>query len=356
MFVLEFIYNLIFLIEWGAFSAILFHVSWKERGNHPYRYISSFLSGILSLFIGITVPAFQIVPYPYIGYASWWTGVWILICYIHYLKVKREMNPSTTRNDARKDHDSKQGKDGLEKKNEWARKAFHLAGFLVIASYFLVSPLVAPLIKLAVNQSGIAYTSIWGPIEHFHEFATLTEASIYLTLFALMATSILVSLVDLTRIIHGEEYSLIKLIEGRFGKILRDKERGIPGAEIFIAYSSTAAWIISIFFYPAVPRAMFIGIGCIMISTLADAVAAIVGKSIGKRVLERPFDQVKTVEGLIAGGVSSFLIGVVFMNWYLALIAAGIFVLIDYLSPPVSDNIINPIILTVTINAISLLF
>lgn len=355
MFVLEFIYNLLFLIESCAFSAILFLVSWKERGSHPYRYLSSLFSGLTWLFVGIVVFAFTIVPYPYIGYASWWSGAWLLICYMHYAKVKKEMEPSPAGENAGTNGHDKSGNDGLEKKNEWARKAFHLAGFLVIASYFLVSPLVAPLIKLAVNTSGTAYTSIWGPIEHFYDFATVNEAAIYLTLFALMATSILVSLVDMTRIVFGEEYSLIKLIEGRFGKILRDKERGIPGAEIFIAYSSTAAWIISIFFYPLVPGAMFIGIACIMISTLADGVAAIVGKSIGKRALERPFDQIKTVEGLIAGAVTSFLIGVIFMEWYLALIAAGIFVVIDYLSPPVSDNIINPIILTVAINLISLL-
>jgi len=91
-----------------------------------------------------------------------------------------------------------------------------------------------------------------------------------------------------------------------------------------------------------------------LITTGADAIACLIGKKIGTHNLKK--DSKKTIEGFIAGGISTFLIVNIIMilynNWIsislvkillMAIIAAIIFLLIDYYTVNISDNILNPI-------------
>lgn len=92
-----------------------------------------------------------------------------------------------------------------------------------------------------------------------------------------------------------------------------------------------------------------------LIATGADAVACIIGKRFGKHSLRKKNN--KTIEGFIAGGLSTFFIVVLIMTVYnywigvsivkiilMASVSAVLFLVIDIVSSPVSDNILNPII------------
>jgi len=92
-----------------------------------------------------------------------------------------------------------------------------------------------------------------------------------------------------------------------------------------------------------------------LITTGADAVACIIGKIYGKHSLKT--NSKKTVEGFIAGGVTTFiivfLISLVYHPWLqvriekiflMSLTATILFLLVDAFAKNISDNILNPLL------------
>ena len=92
-----------------------------------------------------------------------------------------------------------------------------------------------------------------------------------------------------------------------------------------------------------------------LISTGADAIACIIGKKYGAHKLRK--NSKKTIEGFLAGGFTTFVIVIAIMNIYyylmpipivkiylMAILSTGIFLLIDYVSLRISDNILNPLL------------
>ncbi|MFX0106478.1 MAG: hypothetical protein ACFE75_13460 [Candidatus Hodarchaeota archaeon] len=92
-----------------------------------------------------------------------------------------------------------------------------------------------------------------------------------------------------------------------------------------------------------------------LITTGADAMACIIGKKYGKHSLKK--SSKKTVEGFIAGGVTTFVIVlIIFLLYYpwmtkpitiekiilMSLVATLFFLLVDAYSKNISDNILNP--------------
>ncbi len=378
MYILSFVYTVAILVELAFFTCTLFFIAWRARNGHPYGWSSSLVTGALLLLIFIALLAGNLIPYPYNGYLVWWTGAWVCITILHARKVhvstcpRRDLpatdasvgdaasakvpNAGAPGDNAAPCMPAVADHDGLKPRHEWARKAFHLAGFLAVFSYFLVAPLLAPLVNEAIIRSGPAYTAIWGPVSEATFITDPVEAGRTLTLFALLATTILVSLVDVVRLVAGEPYSLIFLIEKRAGRILREKEKGSPGPQVYIAVSATASWIIGSWFQAAVPWAMEATLAGILISTVADGAAAIIGKARGKHKIERPFGQVKSVEGLLAGFVTGVICAIFLVPfWWLAFVAAGVFMALDYLSPPVADNAITSVAMTVVLLVLGML-
>ncbi|MFX1379247.1 MAG: diacylglycerol/polyprenol kinase family protein [Promethearchaeota archaeon] len=92
-----------------------------------------------------------------------------------------------------------------------------------------------------------------------------------------------------------------------------------------------------------------------LITTGSDGVACIIGKKFGKHHLRT--NNKKTIEGLIAGGLSTFvvvlLISILYYPWMpiaiekiiiMSVIATLIFMLIDAYVKNISDNILNPLL------------
>jgi len=87
----------------------------------------------------------------------------------------------------------------------------------------------------------------------------------------------------------------------------------------------------------------------------ADAAACVIGKKFGKHRLRKNSD--KTVEGFIAGGLTTLLIVLIIPMIYhawipisiekiivMAIVATILFLLVDAFVKYISDNILNPIL------------
>lgn len=348
MYILAILFNVLFFIVMVVFGTILLRVALWNKGTNIYGFYSALVSAIEIISIGILIPVFNLFPYPYIGFISWWIYTWVAITTLFYFKRHHELGKPKTMNGKPVDAvvSVQNCVDDLKYKHEKARKVFHLAGILVAVSYFLVAPILSIVANQAIASAGAAYTNLWGPMNEVQQFSSLDDASIVLTLFALCGVIILTMTIDSFRMLAGDEYSILSLVERRTGKILRDKEKGCPGPQDFLAIAAACSWLIGITFHPILPDSIFIAIAANLVSTLADGAAAIVGKSFGRHKIHRPYNQIKSIEGLIAGFIVAFACGLIFIDWIVALVIATLFLLIDYWSPPIADNAINAIILT----------
>jgi dolichol kinase len=355
MYILAILSNIALLVELLFLAGLLIVITYKCLKGNPQSWLSSLFSAVLVLFVGVSIYVQNLIPYPYIGFLTWWSAFWFVVITVHSLRVRRRLHRSMTIDPNDLPAGSKTCEDGLPYKHEWMRKTFHLAGFLLIVCYYVAGPIIAVLVAKAILGAGPAYILVWGPLSEVYQFTSPADAGNIITLLSFLGTIILASFVDVPRVLFGEEYSLISLLEKRAGKILREKERGMPGPYVFIAVSATAAWIIGWDFSPIVSNARFIAIAAIMISTLADGAAAVFGKAFGRHVLFRPFDQKKSIEGFIAGFVTAFVASVFFIQWWLALAGALLFLALDYLSPPISDNVVNATVITLALCCLSLL-
>ncbi|MFX0102576.1 MAG: diacylglycerol/polyprenol kinase family protein [Candidatus Hodarchaeota archaeon] len=317
------------------FSLVLVLVIIRNRKMNPYAWTSSLFSLFFVIFSILTIIVVDLWPMFYEALLYNFTFLCLIILFIRsrrrYKKFKKEKDNSSILKDA---GDS----DDLSEKNEKLRKLFHLSGFLLVLAYYGVIPLVAPLLKF------------------FHEFSDNYEASNKITLFTLMAATFFVLAIDAQRILFGEEYGF-----RRMNFLLREKEVRSPGAQTYLFVGATSGWVIAMLFEPVNGMiAIQIPLAAVVISTFADGMAAIVGKAKGKHKIKRPFNQVKSVEGCIAGFVTALGVSLPFLIWYpngwlLSIIAALVCLLIDYLSPPIADNLLNPIIITVVLELLALI-
>ena len=171
-----------------------------------------------------------------------------------------------------------------------------------------------------------------------------------------MAGTFFVAGIDTQRILFGEAYGF-----RRMNFLLREKEIRSPGAQTYLLLGAMGGWIIGMFFEPVNGTiAMQIPLVAVLISTFADGMAAIIGKAKGKHKVKRPFNQVKSVEGFMAGFVTSLGVSLPFLTWFpngwiLSLVASLVFLLVDYVSPPIADNVLNPVAITLILELISII-
>ena len=96
-----------------------------------------------------------------------------------------------------------------------------------------------------------------------------------------------------------------------------------------------------------------------LIATVADAAACLVGKKFGSHELRKGSN--KTIEGFFAGGICTFLIVIIVLTIYnsilpidmikviaMAVIATIVFLAVDYFTINISDNILNPLLIGIS--------
>ena len=80
----------------------------------------------------------------------------------------------------------------------------------------------------------------------------------------------------------------------------------------------------------------------IAIFCLGDSAASLIGGTVSKKAL--PFNRAKTLEGSLGGFFFAFLAACIFISPLLALIGAGVGMLVEYLPLPINDNLTIPIV------------
>lgn len=233
---------------------------------------------------------------------------------------------------------------------EVSRKAFHITIIGILVCYLFLGRLAA--------KTFFGYLSTGWDIWHINFEIIIPDglAGKGFSLFMILAIFMLLILTDFVRI-YAPHYYPIKTIS----RVYREKEKNTLGPHVLITVGITCAVL---FFSPPIAMAV------IAMAALGDAAATIVGVTVGKHKIHSKSK--KTWEGCIAGVAVSFGTGFLCMivlvdSINLATITAGvvlcgigafIFFIIDYYTPrvPLTDNILNPLVIGVAMTGIAYLF
>ena len=226
---------------------------------------------------------------------------------------------------------------------EIIRKSFHLSGFLVLIAYYGVASLVNDGIIVMIHQIEPSYNFLWGDLSTYPFGLGDFRAVVDIIMFALIGALAFAIISDIIRIVWGPEYSVFNFLTK---SMLRNKEKNAAGPQIYII----TGFIFSYMLYMAkiIPdiRVFFAGI---LIACLSDASAALIGRRFGKHKVRLRNNDVKSIEGFIAGVVVAYIIGLVLVGPIYAIMGALIFFLTDYLPSITADNILNPIFIPIGI-------
>lgn len=128
----------------------------------------------------------------------------------------------------------------------------------------------------------------------------------------------------------------IELIENHIEAITRPHERERVAAHIYFA----AASFIVVYFFP-----MKVAVGAITVATLGDALAAIIGKSLGRH----RFSNGKSLEGSFTYFVTALLILTPLVGFLPALIGAVAGTVVEFYNVPPDDNFSNQLAVAVAV-------
>ncbi|NJE61767.1 diacylglycerol/polyprenol kinase family protein [Thermococcus sp. 21S7] len=193
----------------------------------------------------------------------------------------------------------------MSMKSELKRKSLHLTGLLVPAFYLLFGR------DLTLTFVGLAFF-IFVVLEPFRIIEELRDnikrrLKIY---------------------VDNDVMERVEVLEKQIDEITRSHERYRVAAHIYFA----AAAFIVVYFFPGE-----IAIGAITVATVGDALAAIIGKSLGRH----RFSNGKSLEGSLAYFLSGVLILCPLVGPFLAVIGSLIGALVELYGLPPGGNPAN---------------
>jgi dolichol kinase len=222
----------------------------------------------------------------------------------------------------------------LTLKYELIRKVTHATILLIVLCYIALGPLVMSILNWILSKVpflGAKALNV-NPI-YYGQYSV-----VFLTVIAFLglATS------EIVRVFFYRSYPLksVKVI-------FRQKEIGASlGSHISLAVGCMATII---FFGPIYPD---IVMASISISAIADGAASIIGRRFGRHGYTGALSRKrKTFEGLLSATIVSFALSLIFLVYrfgiyslLIAFVATGVLDLIDWLSPQISDNLLNPVL------------
>ncbi len=354
----ESLYNTTFTLFFFALMSLMYYIGVKGyRAKNSYGGISSILCGVCYLIFGYYNSVVGFFSYPFMGFMVWWIGM-ILVANLIFTtiiradikKMSRETDngevglkkESILRKYIRRMTRENPYKDEIPFRMELIRKSFHLTGFLLLIAFFgfLTLPPLTSLVNDGIinmiQQLELSYNFLWGDLSAYPFGIGDFQAVVEITMFALIGALAFVIVSDIIRIVWGPEYSIFNFLTK---SMLRNKEKNAAGPQIYII----TGFIFSYMLYMAGIIHIFVFFAGILIACLSDASAAIIGKRYGKHKITLRNEEVKSVEGFVAGVVVAYIIGFVFVGPVYALMGAFIFFLTDYLPAVTADNILNPI-------------
>lgn len=358
----ESLYNTTLSLFFFVLMSLMYYIGVKGyRAKNRYGGISSILCGICFLIFGYYNSVIGFITFPWNGYIVWWIGLILLINLIFTTIIRKdikkmrreEKNRSNIGDDTREKSVLRRYirrmtrenpyRDEIPFRMEIIRKSFHLSGFLLLVAYYWVASLVNDGIIVMIHQIEPAYNFLWGDLSTypfgFGDFRAVVE----ILMFALIAALAFAIISDIIRIVWGPEYSIFNFLTK---SMLRNKEKNAAGPQIYIM----TGFIFSYMLYMAqiIPdiRVYFAGI---LIACLSDASAALIGRRFGKHKITMRNNDVKSIEGFIAGVAVAYIIGLVLVGPIYAIMGAIVFFLTDYLPSLTADNILNPIFIPIGI-------
>ncbi len=340
------------------------------KAKNTYGVVSTALSAILVLFFAFVNNVWGLFPgkpgyleggYPFNAFFMYWVGG-LLAVYLGYAIIIRRKDQKEARQH-RDDQDAywemfqNQDKDlyqaDISVKMEGFRKAFHLAGLLLVAAFYGLG-FIGPVTDLVNNNviihinigDPIGYQFLFGPQSYYYYNPDDPQAIRDLTFFALLATLTFVLFPDIIRASWATRYSLYNRLTG---KVLRGKEYKAAGPQVYLIVGVCFSYLL--YMYGAYP--VNIPMAAALVACFSDALAALIGRKWGKRKVNCPGGKTKTLEGFIAGVGSAYLISLIFVGPILAIVAAVVFFLLDYFPNPVADNLSNPILISLALWAVA---
>jgi len=370
----ESLYNTTFTLFFFVLMSLMYYIGVKGyRAKNSYGGISSIFTGICFLIFGYYNSIEGFLDYPFNGFLVWWIGMILILNLIFTTIIRRDIKKMKIE----EKNGNKIGENTREKtvlrryirrmtkedpyreeipfKMEVIRKSFHLSGFLLLIAYagfFTIPPIisiVSDALFTSIQQDLPTYNFLWGNFSKYPFGLGDFQAVIQITMFALIGSLVFAIVSDIIRIVWGPEYSIFNFLTK---SMLRNKEKNAAGPQIYII----TGFIFSYMLYMAkiIPdiRIFFAGI---LIACLSDASAALIGRRYGKHKITLRNNDVKSIEGFIAGVVVAYAIGFVFIGPIYAIMGALIFFLTDYLPSLTADNILNPIFIPIGIQLMVLL-
>jgi len=360
------VYNTTLSFFFFILALVFFYIATKGmRAKNKYGAVSTAVCGGAFIIFGYYNSVFGFFPYPYSGFMVWWIGFNVALNLIFSYAVRRDirlmrdegvpLSKNRTRlinyilRMTRTDPYSKE----ISLRMEIIRKSFHISGLLVLVAFygFFFIPPVTQLINdgllTALPHIESGYNAIWGPLSLYPYTFGDPRAIIDLTMMALIGSLVFAITSDILRILWGPEYSIFNFITH---SMIRPKEINAAGPQIYIIVGFIFSYMLYIpytFGFIDI-RAYFAGI---LIATLSDAAAALIGRGLGKHKVKCPnsIEKTKTVEGFVAGAVIAYIIGLIFVGPIYAIIGAVIFFITDYFPTYTADNILNPVFIPIGI-------
>jgi dolichol kinase len=308
-----------------------------------------------------------VVHYPFNGFMVWWFFIVFSIFAAFGLLIKHIVsnikpdNMNNPQNDIsrlkkfileiRKESPYREQ---IPIKMEIFRKSFHLIGLLFIFGYFgfIFLPPITELanigIYIFIDTTKALYNFLWGSLSNYPYLEGGLEAINYISLFALLGAFIFMIISDLIRVLWGPEYSIFHFITK---STLRNEERNAVGPQIYLIVGAIFTYVLFLIGFVDI-LAFTAGL---IIACLSDALAALVGRIWGQRKVICPGGHEKTIEGFIAGTLSAYLLGLMFLGPIYALVAAIIFLITDYFPMMIADNFLNPILIPIGIMVVQLI-
>ncbi|MFX0098554.1 MAG: diacylglycerol/polyprenol kinase family protein [Candidatus Hodarchaeota archaeon] len=265
-----------------------------------------------------------IIPFPLDLITIIWYSLFLIVFYFICRKEKRTYKGLP--------YEVKDEKD-LSLKYEIIRKTTHGVIFGIAICYMFLGPVFMEMINFFLNHFPLfGINKVEVPPSLYGHYTV-----VFFTVIAFLglATS------EVVRIFFYKAYPL-KGVKA----IFRRKETGAAlGSHIALAVGSMAVILVFGGYWPEIVMAS------ISISAIGDAAANLVGKRFGKHSYKGVISRKrKTFEGLLTATIVSFSLSFLFLiyryglySFFLAFIATLVMAIIDWLSPNVSDNLLNPI-------------
>ncbi len=194
-------------------------------------------------------------------------------------------------------------------KSEAIRKSLHLTGLLIPISYLYLGK---ELTLLFISVSVVLFFMI----EPYRISKDTTNKII----------------LGIKPLFTEETFKIIsrgfEMVDKKIREITRKEEEKCIGAHLYFAIAA----LINILIFP-----MNIAISTVSVATVSDALAAIVGKSIG----HHKFKNGKSFEGSFAFFISALLIFILFVPLSYAIIGAIVGTIIEFYNVPPNDNFSN---------------